>query len=248
MRRLPQAIRFLTVLPTPWGNVQSGEELARTAPTFPLVGLLVGALLGLLAYGVGLAFPPQIAAILMTAALIGISGALHLDGLADCADGFFSSRPRERILEIMKDSHIGTMGAVVILILILLKVTSLAHLPAENIPKLVFFAVFAGRCSLLLCMNLLPPATPGAGLGSLFCSRCSLLAILWSLLALFGVGWYLLAIPGLMLAGSTVLVTLLFSGYAYWKIRGATGDVLGATCELVEATVLVIPFTFPLFQ
>ena len=114
MKRFLAAIRFLTILPLPgeWGAAES--DLADSVPFFPVVGLLLGGLAAAIAWGMARIAPPMVAAAVIVVAMLSFSGCLHLDGLSDTADGFLSSRNRQRMLEIMKDSHAGAMGVIAV--------------------------------------------------------------------------------------------------------------------------------------
>ena len=127
MKALFAALRFLTILPIP-GNWGTAEEDIAEVPFFPVVGLLLGAVAAAAAEGAAPFAPPMLPAVGIVIVLLGFSGCLHLDGLADTADGFLSSRSREQILEIMKDSRTGAMGVTAIVCLLLLKFASLASL------------------------------------------------------------------------------------------------------------------------
>lgn len=106
------ALRFLTILPIPGRRGHAPDDLRRSLWSFPLVGLLLGGMTGGIFWAVGPYLPPPIAAVLAVLVLLSWSGGLHLDGVADCGDAFFSSRSRERMLEIMRDSRIGAMGVI----------------------------------------------------------------------------------------------------------------------------------------
>jgi len=234
MKRFVAALRFLTILPIPgtWGS--GGAELAGSVPFFPLVGLVAGGLAALLAWGLArMAVPPLIASAVIIVALLSISGALHMDGLSDTADGFLSSRSKERILEIMKDSHVGAMGVVAVVCVMLLKFAALASLPPAKVWRVVLLMPLAGRCMMVLQMVLLPYARPG-GLGTVFYRSTHRMAAAWAVAVLAGAGWLALGGKGLIAAATCVAVTLLFCRYCWRKIGGATGDTFGAACELVE--------------
>ncbi|MFO7906310.1 MAG: adenosylcobinamide-GDP ribazoletransferase [Pirellulaceae bacterium] len=239
MKRLLSAIRFLTILPLPGGGDSAPEELVRATPLFPVIGGLVGGLAAALAIGLWSLFPTGVAAVLLVVFVLVVSGGFHMDGLSDTADGFFSSRPKERILEIMKDSRTGAMGVIAILAVILLKVTAIASLTGFQVPRAAFLMPLAGRCALVVGINLLPIARSDGGLGSLFCENRSLLQMLWALAVLIGAGWILSRWAGLIAAATTLVVIIGFSAHCYRKIGGATGDTLGATCELAETTIVV---------
>jgi len=234
MKRFLAALRFLTVfpIPGPWGHAQ--EDLAGSVPCFPLVGLLLGGLAGALALGLSRVLSPLLASVVVVIALLAVSGGLHMDGLSDTADGFFSARRRERMLEIMRDSHIGAMGVMAIVCVLLLKVATLDSIPQRTVWRAVVLMPLAGRCALVVSMAVLPYARPEGGLATVFYTRRPRLTALWAALLLTGTGVLLLGIAGLVAAGASVAVVLLFAAYTFRKIGGATGDTLGAACEIAE--------------
>ena len=238
VRRFLAAAQFLTVAP-----IRAGfdlPDLGRSVPYFPAVGLLIGALLAALdRYFAGLMFPPLVAAVVTVIAMAAVSGGLHLDGAADTADGFFSSRPRERILEIMRDSRIGTMGALALISLLALKVSALASLPYHERWRALLLAPLAGRCMLVAAMARAPYARSDGGLASVYLEhrRPWYLPYAAGLMAL--AGFVLFGWKGIACAGACVAVTAVFNAYACRKIGGVTGDTLGAVCELVETTTLL---------
>ena len=122
MKSLLAAAAFLTAIPIPVKWLDERQDYSKCVPWFPIVGVLIGGLICLMTWGVVSILPPLPAAVAITGAMAAISGALHLDGLADTADGFLSGRPRERVMEIMHDSRIGAMGVITLVLLLLLKV------------------------------------------------------------------------------------------------------------------------------
>ncbi|MGX9728602.1 MAG: adenosylcobinamide-GDP ribazoletransferase [Candidatus Electronema sp. VV] len=232
------ALRFLTLLPLPGRFGSSEAELTHAAPFFPLVGLLLGCIAAPAAQLLFHFLPPLPTAVLLTFLLLAFSGGLHLDGLADTADGFFSARSPERMLEIMKDSNIGTMGAVALIFLLLLKSSCLASLPSDRLLAAAFLMPAAGRTAILLLMALLPYAREG-GLGSLFAvyfnSGAGWLASSGGFLLLTWAAYAAAGPSGLSVVLATLLLTFLFALLCRCKIGGATGDTLGAACELAEA-------------
>lgn len=241
MKALIAALQFLTVLPLPVpANWSIGErELRRSVLFFPVVGLLMGAAVAALDLGLTRALPAAPAAVLVVLALLLFSGGLHMDGLADTADGFLSSRPRERILEIMKDSRSGPMAIAVVTCVLALKMAVVASLPEAGRWQALVLMVLAGRCVLVVQMNALPYARPDGGLASVFRKdktgpRRGIESV-WACVVLGLAAWLLLALPGLVAAGAVVLTILLFCLHSYRKIGGFTGDTLGAGCEISEA-------------
>ncbi|NQT21373.1 MAG: adenosylcobinamide-GDP ribazoletransferase [Planctomycetes bacterium] len=240
MKTFLAALRFLTVVPLPgkWGTAE--EDLGRSVVFFPAVGLLAGAAAAALACGLLALLPQAPASALIVIGLVAVSGGLHLDGLSDTADGFFSSRPRKRILEIMKDSHIGAMGVIAIVSVMLLKVAALASMPAEHVWRAVFMMPIAGRCALVITIGLLPYARPEGGLAAIFYRKRSGLDILRASLLLCVAGWFIAGVEGLAAGAGSIFVTLAFAAYTYRKTGGATGDTLGAACEIVETAPALV--------
>jgi adenosylcobinamide-GDP ribazoletransferase len=233
MKSLLAAIRFLTIVPIP-GLLGTGEDdLARSVPWFPAIGLLLGGIAATAAWGLSLAAPPMVTAAVVVVVLLSFSGCLHADGLADSADGLLSSRPRERILEIMKDSHTGAMGVIAIVCVLLLKFASLASLPGDRLWPAVLLMPLAGRCAMVVEMALLPYARSN-GLANIFYRRRTRLAAVWAVGVLAAAAWCAAGSRGLIVCAVCIAATLALSAYVYRKIGGATGDTLGAVCEIVE--------------
>ncbi len=238
MRALLATIRFLTILPTPGKCATTAEDFAGALWWFPVVGLGIGAAAAGLSWALWQVLPPLPAAVLLVLAMTAVSGALHMDGLADTADGFLSSRPKERILEIMKDSHIGAMGVIAIVGVLLLKVAALSpFVEWDKVWRVALLMPLAGRCVMVLAIVAMPYARPEGGLGALFGGSRSPWPAVWALLVLGGTGWLLASMAGLACLAVVLLVTLLFSLWSLRKIGGATGDTFGATCELCEVAV-----------
>jgi adenosylcobinamide-GDP ribazoletransferase len=233
MKAFMAALRFLTVAPIPgnWGTAE--EDLARSVPWFPVVGLLIGGLAALVAWGLAPVAPPMVTAVLLIAVLLACSGCLHLDGLADTADGVLSSRSRERMLEIMKDSHTGAMGAMALVMVLLAKFAALASLPPPLLWPAVLLMPLAGRSMIVVHMALLPYARED-GLGAVFYRQRPRLAAIWAAVALEAVAWGVLGLRGLATWGICLAVTLLLALYLKRKIGGVTGDTFGALCEIME--------------
>jgi adenosylcobinamide-GDP ribazoletransferase len=237
MKGFLAAIRFLTIIPVPGKIGTAEDDLAGSLAFFPLVGLLIGVLTGGIFYLVQPVLPQPIMAVLAVVALLGFSGGLHLDGVADCGDGFFSSRPRVQILEIMRDSRIGTMGVVALFLILSLKIAALVSLPkAELWPLLVLMPV-AGRCSMPLMMSVLPYARKEGGLATVFYEKDTVLEAIWSAALLLLFCWFFMGIIGVAIALLAVIVILVFCYFCKRIIGGATGDTLGAACEISEVVM-----------
>lgn len=234
------AFRFLTVFPLPGSLGLDREDLAGSTFFFPLVGLVLGLLAGGSAWLMWGIFPPPVSAVLLTFLLLGFSGALHLDGLADTADGFFSAREQPAIFEIMRDSRIGVMGVAALFGVLLLKVSCLAVMEPRLVLRASLVMPLAGRCSLLLAMVLLPYVRPGRGLGTLFYSPSLRPAAVAGTVILFGVSIAVLGFRGLAAAVLVSATTLLFCVICRVKIGGSTSDTLGAASEIGETVLLLV--------
>ena len=229
------AITFLTVVPL---GTRDGRGAAAAPAWFGLVGLLIGALAATL---YSLAEPragTTVAAVLGVAALVGLTGALHHDGLADCADGIGVRGNRARRLEVMREPTIGTYGALALILWALLLVASLASLAPREAAWTLVCAAGAGRVAALLHGRWAPPARPD-GLGASFAPS-------WPAVLIAGataVAPAVLAFEALS-AGMVLAAALAAAGVSVWARRtlgGRTGDTLGATVVLAElAAVLVV--------
>lgn len=237
--RFCTAIRFLTLIPISWRAKEDSEHFADSLVFFAVVGMAIGVLGSLGVVLLSKIFPQSVVVAVTIAYLAFISGCLHLDGLSDSADGLLSSRPREDCLKIMKDSRAGAMGIVVVVLVMVTKYAALTAIPHEQLPFAVFLMPLAGRCAILLAMAFLPYARMEGGLGSLFYSGDSKKAA-WIACILFIVCLLFLAPDAFLpvLLGSVVII-FLFNRWCKVKLGGATGDTLGALCELTEMVVAV---------
>jgi adenosylcobinamide-GDP ribazoletransferase len=244
MKRFLAALQFLTIIPLP-GGMNPGERILGGAlPFFPVVGLLIGAAVALIDRGLGQIFPIGVTSVIAVILLIAVSGGLHIDGLADTADGFFSSRPRERILAIMKDSRTGPMGVAAIVSVVALKIALIASVAGPWRWWVLLMTPFAGRCSFLVHFTLLPYVRPEGGLAGIFHRNRSRGHAVWALVVLLAVGYLTGRLPGLIAAGAAFLAALLLAAYSFGRIGGLTGDTLGAACELVELCPPLVAVAF----
>jgi adenosylcobinamide-GDP ribazoletransferase len=231
------ALRFLTIVPLAWRCEQDGRFFTASLAWFPVIGLLIGCTSALLISCLIPFLPPPVVAVAAIVLLAAVSGCLHLDGLADSGDGLLSARSRERILEIMRDSRSGAMGVIAIVVVLLGKYAALSSLAGSTLIFTLIAMPLAGRCAIVLTMACLPYAREGEGLGRLFYSPSSRWAALWAIVLLAAVlvwGGWRLVLPVFIAVALTVF---LFSLWCRSKIGGATGDTLGAVCELTEMMV-----------
>jgi len=163
------ALRFLTPAPVPASWAGGERELARSLCYFPVVGVLAGGVIAAVCFGLDQVLPPLASSALVVGALIAISRGLHMDGLADTADGLLSSRPREQALAIMRDSRTGPMGVVAVVCVLLVKTALFAAVaPAGVRWRIALLMPLAGRYALVLTMTVFRYARPEGGLATVF--------------------------------------------------------------------------------
>lgn len=236
---LRQALVFLTVLPLPVAPVSS-RELGRSMAYFPLVGLGLGLFLAGAHSLLGIFFPPAVCALLVVLILIYATGALHLDGVADTADGMYGIRDRATRLMIMKDSRVGAMGVVALVTLLLLKVVALSALPPEVRWQLLIALPVVGRWMMVALAVLAPYARSEGGTGSVFVETAGRRELGIATLILAAVLLGLFHLWGLTLLAALCLGAILLERYFKARLGGVTGDILGAVCEWSEAFFLLL--------
>lgn len=239
MKAMLAAVGFLTIFPVPLAEQERTTRLNQSVAFFPVVGLLLGLAVATLDSLFRVFAPSLLASALVVVVLAMVSGGLHLDGLADTADGFFSSQPRERILDIMRDSRTGPMGVSAVIFVALVKFAAISSIDLDTRWKSLLLIPFAGRCALVIMLNLLPYARSQGGLATPFRRQPSVSAVMWSAGILVVLGYLTLGSSGLAVAASSLAGTLLFAACSHLKIRGYTGDTLGATCEIAEVLAAI---------
>ena len=248
MKSFLASFRFLTILPIPGNGDCSEAILHASARYFPLVGAVIGAMMAGIAFGLGFVFPHILVASILALAMIAISGGFHIDGLADTADGFLSSRPPEKIREIMKDSRIGAMGVIAIVSVISLKILALTSLNEQWLWRAAFLAPMAGHTILFVKMTFMSPADSDGGLGSIFINNRKPIEAIAATLLLACTGWVIMGYAALVAIAACLLILALFCLICQRKLSGATGDTLGAACELCELTMILALCTKPVQQ
>lgn len=230
---------FLTRFPVADNVPCDGRRLGRSMAFFPAVGLVLGLLLAGADRGLALLLPRTVADGLLVLLLVLATGALHLDGLADTVDGLAGGRDRESALHIMKDSRVGAMGAIALVMALLLKYLALHAVPADIKGAALVFVPAAGRWTPVFLAALSPYVRPGGGTGA-FSDHVGVREVLIATvtvtvaaLALFGIGGLFL-LPLLALAAAGLFF------YFRQKLGGVTGDVLGASVEIVEVLTLIL--------
>lgn len=241
------AIRFLTAIPLPFKNNDSAESMGRSTAFFPAVGLIIGMVLAGLNLLFRLILPPPLVNALLIVSLVLITGAMHLDGLADTCDGMAGNKSAEDRWKVMHDSRSGAFGITGIALVLLVKYASLNCIPGNLITMSLLMMPVLSRWAMTYAIIAFPYARP-EGLGKPFNTGISrwrfVTATLTALAVTVAAGWfaglayYWLAGPAIMLA--VWVIIWLVSLYFKWKFSGLTGDTYGAINETAEVSTLIL--------
>ena len=235
------AWQFLTLLP---GGIKDGEigprDLGRSAAYYPLVGLILGMILWGAYWLLSHAFPRTLCDGLAILLLVILTGALHLDGLADTLDGLAAGKSAAERLQIMRDHRVGTFGAVGLILILGIKFLALNSLPEEILGKTLLVALALSRWSMVQLIYRAPYARPEGGLGKVFKENVRkgemILATAFSLIAAV----CLFRLWGVLLWLAVGVSALGIQVFSKRKIGGITGDILGAANEVHEVLVLLL--------
>jgi adenosylcobinamide-GDP ribazoletransferase len=238
MRNLISAIQFLTILPLGKPGIFDPKKMIRF---FPIVGILLGFLLAVFDQTVIRLWPRPVAALLDVIFLVAATGAFHLDGLADTADGLYGQRPREKALEIMKDSRIGVMGLIAVLCGLSIKWGGISNIDNHRGLLLIMIPAYA-RAGMMFGIRFLEYGRPESGTGKPFFGSIQTPYDFWGVLfpislSLF-LGW-----KGLWLNVIFVILIVLILSYYKKRIGGITGDMLGAMSEMIESLLFLLAST-----
>jgi adenosylcobinamide-GDP ribazoletransferase len=243
MQSLILMLQFMTRYPIPIQIEFTAAHFVRGMKWMPLVGLLA-ALPGTLAFALADTWlGREIASLFAVIMLITVTGGLHLDGIADTADGLFSYRTRERMLEIMRDSTLGANGVIALVLTILLKLTLLSQIPGQGALFAVLATPVLGRTALTWHSASSCYAREVRGIGD-YVNQTGLtqalaattvsLSLVVLLLALFGVRIALIPAVTMLLILPSIALAVLFAVYLKQRLGGITGDTIGASIELSE--------------
>ncbi|GAB6094396.1 adenosylcobinamide-GDP ribazoletransferase [Desulfatiferula olefinivorans] len=231
------ALQFITILPGPKNRPYDALGMI---PCFPLVGLLIGGLLAVFDRVALMVWPGHIVAVLDVVFLAVITGAFHLDGLADTADGLFSHRSKERMLEIMKDSRVGVMGLVALFCALAMKWAGLSGLPDAGLQRTLMLVTVPAlaRSAMIFGIRCLDYGRAEGTGKAHFAEKLPASAFRWTLIPL-GLCFLLGGRGILLMAALALLVGALLAFYR--KVLGCvTGDMLGAMTEVSEAVLFLV--------
>ncbi|MFB3879926.1 MAG: adenosylcobinamide-GDP ribazoletransferase [Armatimonadota bacterium] len=236
MKELLTAIGFLTIAPVP--SSAHGGSLGRAVVWFPAVGALVGLALAGADWCGRTLWDPYVAAALMIAAGIVLTGGLHIDGLMDTADALFSRKSPERMLEIMRDARAGALGVAAGVAVLALKLAAFGHLAGEQHWRVIAITPVAGRLAIVVALGVFPYARE-SGTGAAFAAETRWGRAVTALAVAMVISFALLSLTGVVLVSAGIVVALLIGAYMSRRLGGLTGDVYGAINEVTEVVVLL---------
>jgi adenosylcobinamide-GDP ribazoletransferase len=241
-----EAIGFLTIIPVPSFDQEKPSDAGRCLSFFPVIGLGIGGILLLIYWLLSFLFASQINFALVIAAGVILTGAHHVDGMADTFDGLVAGKTQKQRLTIMSDNKVGAFGITALVILFLLKFASLNSNPLV-VPTLLMMPVMS-RWMMVSSMFMMPAARK-SGMGFTFkqgstWGRFISATVFTAMISVLVLGW-----QGLVLLLLVWMVVSLIALFFRWRFGGLTGDNYGAINELAEVfTVLLIIVVFRFFK
>jgi len=234
------AAAFLTRIPLP--IAADATAVGKAARWFPLIGAAIGVASALVAWTMTdvMGLPASVAATLVVGLAAWLTGALHLDGLADTVDGFGGGRDRDAVLRIMRDPSIGSYGATALVMVIGLKVAAIAALLGrDDALAFVVVAPVLSRWSIAALAAALPYARPEGGLGQAVTHERDVAGPVAATAIAAIIVLPSLGLDGLIAWAVVAVTTVWMATAAQHRIGGVTGDVFGASVEVAEASVLL---------
>jgi adenosylcobinamide-GDP ribazoletransferase len=238
MRLLLIAFQFLTIIPLPLSVRCEQEDLGRSMSFFPAIGLALGALLAGCDYLLAPLLPRGVTDLILVTLLTVTTGALHLDGLSDVCDGLAARGSRERFLEIMKDSRVGAVGAVALVLGLGLKYQALLAVPLQyKRGVLLFFPMVARFAQVQMTVG--SKRARADGLGHAFVGGAGLPQLVVAFSFTLALGYLLLGLQAVACQLLLFLVTWGIRSWSHRRLGGITGDVIGCASELNEICCLI---------
>lgn len=241
MRRISAAVSFLSRVPVSHTSAIGAKDVASGSIFFPLVGAAIGGG-GVLVAQLSILLPASLTAILVVAFWAVVTGAMHLDGLSDTADGLGGGRTREDKLRIMRDPLVGSYGVVALILSLALKVTALTTLIGGGVavPYLIL-APTLGRWVTIPLGRLLPYArADNEGLGTVLTQHVRWRDVVGATATVAVITYFVVGPAGFLCWAVVAVLAGLLGGWFKRSIGGVTGDTLGAACELCETAALVV--------
>lgn len=245
LKRLILMIQFLTIIPLPVKLDVDQKDFGKGLVFAPAVGSILGGIMAGCFYASGLVFPVYVSAVLTMVIYIILTGGLHLDGLGDTFDGLFSNRSKERILEILRDSRVGTNAVLAVVSVLLIDIAVISALSNTLFPiKVILLMPVAGRIGSLIGSGVSTYARSGEGLGKSFIDYCGVEEVIAGGFIYIAVFFLVAGQMGLILSIFPIITAYILIKFFCSKIGGATGDILGAVCELNQMLFIIAAYVF----
>lgn len=236
---LKVSLQFLTILPSGKKDIKA-EELGSSIQYFPIAGLILG-ILSYISYLIfSLILPRDLCDILVLLLLVLLTGGLHLDGLSDTLDGLGFGKDRESSLRIMRDSRIGTFGAIGLVFAILIKYLALNNIHSFFIGNILLLMPLYGRWSVLVLGYQSKYAREGDGIGRVFVEKIKKEVYLKGIITTFLASLIIFRLRGLFIFAFIFFTVSFLKRYFEKRIGGITGDIFGAVIEFSETTALLL--------
>jgi adenosylcobinamide-GDP ribazoletransferase len=230
------ALQFLTIFPTPFSHKVTAKTSEQSLTYFPLIGLILGAILLGINYGLIFILPSSVVNVLLIVALVILTGAHHLDGFIDTCDGVIAGKSKKERLAIMSDSKVGTFGIVGAILLLLLKYVSLSS--ARILPALLLMPTLSRWAMVSIIFTF--PYAKRSGMGLAFKQGATWQRLTIATITASIVSIVLLKLWGLVLMAALWLVSFGIASYFRSRLGGLTGDNYGAINEIAEVLVLIL--------
>lgn len=237
-------LQFITRLPLKINLSCEKENFKNGTLYFPVVGIIIGLIQYLVFIILKPIIPIEIVAIFTVLTGVLVTGGLHIDGLGDTCDGFFAFKGEERIIEIMKDSRVGTFGVLAVIFDMVLRISAISVIGQKGLEVSIIAVPCITRAFTILACYIGKPAKPN-GTGNLYIANTNLKYLIGAISIAFLVGNLLLGTkPVSILMLGALIITIIFNRFSKVTIGGHTGDTLGANNELVEILLFVLCGSF----
>lgn len=232
--------QFITRIPVNISLACEKENFRKATLYFPVVGAILGAIEYFVFYITALWLPLPMVSIITVIVGIMITGGLHMDGLGDTCDGFFSFRSRERIIEIMKDSRVGSFGVIAMIIDIAIKVLGIYYIGIKSMDYMIIVIPMISRLFTVF-IALIGKTAKKDGTGNLYIGNTNSIYFIGAIILTLLIGSLFFNVKYiLMLLLGGFIVTVLFNSFCNSRIGGHSGDTLGANNEIVELTLFIL--------
>ncbi|MBT6171861.1 MAG: adenosylcobinamide-GDP ribazoletransferase [Thaumarchaeota archaeon] len=236
LKQIGSVFSFLTIIPTSNSDLNS---IAKNMFLFPIVGIVIGLIIGSLGYGLSLYLEPLVVSLVVVASLAVITGIHHTDGLADFADGLMTKGTKEKKRKAMKDLSVGSAGIFSIVMYAIGMIIALSFSSGMELFKIILLSEIMAKFSMVLMAGLRNSASIGSNspfIDSMKDKKRLLIAGIITIIPLLVIG----EMNGLIVFASGIIVTMFLVGLSTKSFGGITGDVMGACNELTRLSSLLI--------